>query len=84
MRDTTPEVQERYYALLAERRPEERLAISLRLTRAVRDLAEVSIRSLHPEATDPQVRRLLTERLYGAKVAARLFNENERRGNDDG
>jgi hypothetical protein len=78
MQDTTAEAQERYYALLAERGPIERLAISLRLTRSVRELAESSIRSLHPDATDDRVRQLLTQRLYGAEVAERLFGKDAR------
>lgn len=84
MRDTTAEANERYYALLAAQSPEQRLAISLRLTRAVRDLAEASIRSLHPGATDAQVRRLLTERLYGGEVAARLFGKDDGLGHNRG
>ncbi len=82
MRDTTPEAEERYYALLAERGPIERLAISLRLTRSVRELAESSIRSSHPNATDEQVRRLLTERLYGPEVAEHLFGQDSRAVHD--
>ena len=78
MRDTTPEAQERYYALLVERGPIERLAISLRLTRSVRELAESSIRTLHPDATDDRIRQLLAERLYGTEVAERLFGKDAR------
>lgn len=78
MRDTTPEAEERYYALLAERGPIERLAISVRLTRAVRELAESSIRSTYPQATDERVRWLLAERLYGTEVAERLFGRDSR------
>jgi hypothetical protein len=78
MRDTTPEAQERYYALLVERGPIERRAISLRLTRSVRELAESSIRTLHPDATDDRIRQLLAERLYGTEVAERLFGNDAR------
>ena len=78
MRDTTPEAEERYYALLAERGPIERLAISLRLTRSVRELAESSIRELYPHATEQRVRWLLAERLYGTEVAGRLFGKDAR------
>jgi len=78
MQDTPREQQERYYALLAERGPIERLAISLRLTRAVRELAESSIRELHPHATEERVRWLLAERLYGTEVAERLFGKDAR------
>jgi hypothetical protein len=78
MRDTTPEAEERYYALLAERGPIERLAISLRLTRSVRELAESAIRELYPHATEERVRWLLTERLYGTEVAERLFGKDAR------
>jgi hypothetical protein len=44
----------------------------------VRELAESSIRSLHPYATEERVRWLLTERLYGTEVAERLFGKDER------
>jgi hypothetical protein len=73
MQDTSPEAERRYYELLAAKSPMERLAIAVRLTNAVRTLAEAAIRARHPTATSDEVRAHLAERLYGRAVARRLF-----------
>jgi hypothetical protein len=71
--DTSGAAEERYFELLRSQPPVERLAQAVRLTRAVRQLAEASVRSQHPAATAEEIRMRLAARLYGLRVAQRLF-----------
>jgi len=71
--DTTPSADARYHEILRAQAPAARLAQAAALTRAVRQLAEAGIRQRHPAASDTEVRVRLAARLYGRKVAARLF-----------
>ena len=73
MRDTTQRGNERYHELLRLRAPHERLEAAMRLSRAVRALAEAGIRGRFPRADAEEVRVRLTARLYGRVVASRLF-----------
>lgn len=45
------------------------------LTRMTRDLAVAGIRQRHPQASEWEVRMRLAVRLYGQRVAARLFGD---------
>jgi hypothetical protein len=72
--DTSEASQARYYELLRAQAPAERLAIAVRLTRSVRMLAEVTIRSERPAAPEAEVRSLMADRLYGRTIAERWFN----------
>ena len=45
----------------------------MRLSQAVRVLAEQGIRQRHPSADDDEVRVRLTVRLYGRAAAVKLF-----------
>lgn len=71
--DTSPTASERYHVLLRALGPEGRLEAAMRLSRAVRALAEAGIRERHPGADDAEVRVRLTVRLYGRAAAERLF-----------
>lgn len=73
MHDTSPAAETRYFELLAERSPAERLAIALRLSSMVRTLAEAAIRTNAPELADRAVRNRLADRLYGPDVAEKVF-----------
>jgi len=73
MRDTSEPAQARYYQLLRAQTPLARLATAAGLSSAVRQLAEVAIRTDDPQAPAAVVRARLTHRLYGREVAARLF-----------
>jgi hypothetical protein len=75
VQDTSAKANRRYFELLRQTEPAQRLAICASLTRATRELALAGIRALHPERTlgPREVNRQLAERLYGAKVARRLF-----------
>lgn len=71
--DTSAAANARYHELLRGLPPVQRLEAAMRLSRAVRALAESGIRQRHPLATDAQVKVRLTVRLYGRDVAVRLF-----------
>ena len=73
MLDTSPRQSARYVELLRARAPHERLAISMSLTRAVRELAMAGLRERHPGASEEELRVRLAVRLYGREVAERLF-----------
>lgn len=75
MLDTSPRQSARYIELLRAREPHERLAISVSLTRAVRELATAGLRQRHPDASDEELRVRLAVRLYGREIAARLFGD---------
>jgi hypothetical protein len=73
--DTSAKANRRYFELLRQAGPAQRLAICASLTRATRELAMAGIRASYPEGTlSPRdLNQHLAERLYGAKVARRLF-----------
>jgi hypothetical protein len=75
VRDTSPKANARYFELLRQAGPERRLAICVGLSRATRELAIAGIRHSHPNHvfSDHELRQKLAERLYGAKVARRVF-----------
>ena len=77
MLDTPAAAQARYYELLRARSPAERLAIAARLTRSVRMLAEVAIRSERATATEAEIRSRMAERVYGRAIAERWFRRTE-------
>lgn len=71
--DTSPQADARYHELLRRMAPERRLEAAMRLSQAVRELAEAGIRKRHPKADEREVRIRLTVRLYGRTQAQRLF-----------
>lgn len=75
MEDTSAKANRRYFELLRQAGPAKRLAIAASLTRATRELALAGIKAAHPgrPLSDRELRQHLAERLYGAKVARRLF-----------
>ncbi len=73
MDDTSPAARRRYYELLAQKSPIERLAMAARLSSMVRTLAEASIRAGSPDVPERAVKKQLADRLYGRAVAERLF-----------
>jgi hypothetical protein len=73
--DTSAKANRRYFELLTQAGPAKRLAICASLTRATRELAMAGIKAAHPGRTlsNRELRQQLAERLYGTKVARRLF-----------
>lgn len=65
MDDTSPAARKRYFDLLARQTPAQRLAMCARLTRASRTMAMAGLREQHPDATEAELARLLTVRIYG-------------------
>lgn len=75
MEDTGAKANRRYFELLRQAGPAQRLAICASLTCATRELAMAGIRAAHPERSlsERELHEYLAERLYGTKVARRLF-----------
>ena len=74
--DTPAKAKRRYFELIRSAGPAQRLAICASLTRATRELAMAGIQAAHPGSilSARELHERLAERLYGAKVARRLFD----------
>lgn len=73
MHDTSPAAEQRYYELLRQQSPMQRLNTAVMLTRTVRQLALADILRRNPAASPRQVQYALADRLYGEETARRLF-----------
>ena len=80
MDDTSPKANARYFELLRQAGPAKRLAICASLSRTTRELAIAGIKAAHPgrQLSENDIRRALAERLYGSKVARRLYGQEDR------
>lgn len=65
MDDTSPSANQRYFELLRQQTPAQKLRTVAVLTAAVRQLALAGIRARHPELSRDEQERLLARRLYG-------------------
>ena len=77
MKDTAPEMDARYRAMLMQRSGEERLMMGCAMRETARALVEASIREQDPQATPEAVRKGLFLRFYGhefdAESCAKIF-----------
>jgi hypothetical protein len=64
-RDTPPEIDERYRAMLMQRTGEERLIMGCAMRDTARALVEASLREHDPQATVEAIRKGLFLRFYG-------------------
>jgi hypothetical protein len=70
MKDTAPEMDARYRAMLMQRSGEERLMMGCAMRETARALVEASIREQDPQATPEAVRKGLFLRFYGHEFDA--------------
>ena len=70
MKDTAPEMDGRYRAMLMQRSGEERLMMGCAMRETARALVEASIREQDPQATPEAVRKGLFLRFYGHEFDA--------------
>lgn len=70
MKDTPPEMEARYRAMLMQRSGEERLKMGCAMRETARALVEASIREQDPQATPEAVRKGLFLRFYGHEFDA--------------
>jgi hypothetical protein len=70
MKDTLPEIDTRYRAMLMQRSGEERLKMGCDMRETARALVEASIREQDPTATTEALRKGLFLRLYGHEFDA--------------
>jgi len=71
--DTSPAATARYYELLRQQPPMDRLRTAVLLTLSIRRLTEADILRVDPALSHREVQRALAGRLYGDEIAARLF-----------
>ena len=70
MKDTAPEMDARYRAMLMQRSGEERLTMGCAMRETARALVEASILEQDPQATPEAVRKGLFLRFYGHEFDA--------------
>lgn len=70
MKDTAPEMDARYRAMLMQRSGEERLMMGCAMRETARALVEASIREQDPQVTPEAVRKGLFLRFYGHEFDA--------------
>ncbi len=70
MKDTPPEMDARYRAMLMERTGEERLKMGCAMRETARALVEASIRQQDPQATPDTIRKGVFLRFYGHEFDA--------------
>lgn len=70
--DTSAEMTDRQFAVLAEMTPAERGALMASLCDGVTELALAGIRRQYPDATPSEVRRHLLVRRYGERFVEQL------------
>jgi hypothetical protein len=70
MKDTAPEMDARYRAMLMQRSGEERLMMGCAMRETARAFIEASIREQDPQATPEAVRKGLFLRFYGHEFDA--------------
>ena len=65
MKDTPPEVEERYREMLMQRTGEERLKMGCAMRDTARRFVEASLREQNPLATEGEIRQGVFLRFYG-------------------
>jgi len=71
MKDTLPEIDTRYRAMLMQRSGEERLIMGCAMRDTARAIVEASLREQDPQATVASVRKGLFLRFYGHEFEPR-------------
>jgi hypothetical protein len=70
MKDTPPDIEERYRIMLMARTGEERLIMGCAMRDTARALVEASLREQTPNATEATIRKGLFLRFYGDEFDA--------------
>lgn len=73
MQDTSEAANRRYYELLAQKSPAERLEIAIKLSEAVRGLTMAGIQAEDPEASPEEQQFRFVVRTYGREFALRFL-----------
>jgi hypothetical protein len=69
MKDTIPEIDRRFRAMLLARSGEERLKMGCSMHQAAQRLVRASVLARNPQATPVDVRRALVLRFYGRDLS---------------
>ena len=75
MKDTPPEVEERFRQMLMARTPGERLEMACDMFQMARELMRAQILAENPKATEKEVRREIFLRTYGQDFDAETLNK---------
>ncbi len=70
MNDTSPEMEDRYRAIIMERSGEERLKMGCSMFDAAKALLRAGILNQNPQASSAEIRRALFLQLYGHEFDA--------------
>ena len=73
--DTSVRQHERYFQLLRDLTPAQRLRIVSSASRRMRAMAEAGVRMRAPTLSDREVQERVVELLYGADALARIRNK---------
>lgn len=65
MNDTTPDIEKRIAAMMAERSPAQRLQMASDMFDAGRELLRAGLKNMNPSLTEEQLRGQVFLRLYG-------------------
>ena len=71
--DTSPEVEEKLFALWREATPAQKWDQMEAMNRTVRHLALMGLRQRYPKATPVELRRHLADQILGPELAARVY-----------
>lgn len=69
MKDTIPEIDRRFRAMLLARSGEERLKMGCSMHQFAQMMVRASVLAQHPQATPAEVRRALVLRFYGRDLS---------------
>jgi hypothetical protein len=73
MNDTTPEAEAALLGLLREAPVWRKLQLLEQLNAMTRSLALSGLRQQYPDAAEPELRRLLADRVLGHELAVRVY-----------
>ena len=71
--DTSPEMEEKLFALWREATPAQKWAQMEDMNRMVRHLALLGLRQRYPEAPPAELSRRLADQILGPELAARVY-----------
>ncbi|MBI4822919.1 MAG: hypothetical protein HY805_01650 [Nitrospirae bacterium] len=83
MKDTHPDMEERFFRMILERSAEERLRMGFEMNAMVRRLVTASILQDNPEASDEEIKIGIFRRFYGndlpPEIAEKMRFEEDKR-----
>ncbi|MBI5740488.1 MAG: hypothetical protein HZA16_07175 [Nitrospirae bacterium] len=69
MKDTHPDIKERFLRMIMEKTGEERLSMGFDMCETARRLVTASYLQVHPQASDNDIKVAIFERFYGKDLS---------------